>query len=290
MKETFSMSILPEWNGLTLESLLKNELSFGKKSIHQWRMEKSITINGELKPWKNPLSEGDQLTFKYTVLPSAPAWKAEVDVLFEDEHLVVLNKPARLDTHPNSEADTQTLQNAIVHDLLSKGHSGYAQPIHRLDHDTTGAILFAKHPAIKPLLDQLLEKRMIKRTYIALAEGQMKTSGTIREPIGKDRHHPVRRRVSPGGQKAVTQYQRLSVDPVKNLSLVELNLETGRTHQIRVHLSSIGHPIAGDTLYGSISRQFSHQALHARKLSFIHPFTLKEITASAPPPAYFKHH
>ncbi|WP_404408482.1 RluA family pseudouridine synthase [Jeotgalibacillus malaysiensis] len=288
MKERFSIKIHAKWDGYTLDALLKDHLAFSKKTIHQWRMEKSILINGALKPWKDPLSEGDEVSFEYEASPSAPAWNHEIKVLYEDEHLVVVNKPAGLDTHPNDDSDKKTLQNAVVHYLLSLDHIGYAQPIHRLDRDTTGAILFAKHPAIKPLLDQLLEKRMIKRTYIALAEDKMKPHGTISQPIGKDRHHPVRRRVSPGGQKAVTHFKVISYNVDKNLSLVELNLETGRTHQIRVHLSSIGHPIAGDTLYGSTVKQFIHQALHAKKLVFTHPFTLQQITADAPAPLYFK--
>ncbi|MDZ5713123.1 RluA family pseudouridine synthase [Jeotgalibacillus haloalkalitolerans] len=286
MKERFSLTVLPKWDGLTLEALLKDELSFGKKTIHQWRMDKSILMNGDLRPWKDPLSEGDVVSFEYEASQSAPAWNNQIEVLYEDDHLLIVNKPAGLDTHPNDETDHKTLQHAVVHYLLSAGHIGYAQPVHRLDRDTTGAILFAKHPAIKPLLDQLLEKRMIKRTYIALAEGKVKSEGTISEPIGKDRHHPVRRRVSPGGQKAVTHYQCLSYDPEKNLSLVELNLETGRTHQIRVHLSFIGHPIAGDTLYGSTGK-FSYQALHAKKLSLSHPFTLEQVSVEAKHPDYF---
>ncbi|WP_244094363.1 RluA family pseudouridine synthase [Jeotgalibacillus salarius] len=287
MKETFSIQIHSKWQGLTLDALLKDQLAFGKKTIHQWRMDKSILINGELKPWKDSLSEGDVISFEYEASPSAPAWNKEIELLYEDEHLIIVNKPAGLDTHPNTEKDTKTLQHAVVHYLLSKDHTGYAQPVHRLDRDTTGAILFAKHPGIKPLLDSLLEKRLIKRTYIAIAEGKLKQSGTISEPIGKDRHHPSRRRVSPGGQKAVTHYHCLQYNAESNLSLVELNLETGRTHQIRVHLSSIGHPIFGDQLYGSTNRHVKYHALHAKKLSFQHPFSHKNIEVIAGTPSHF---
>ncbi|AJD90609.1 RNA pseudouridine synthase [Jeotgalibacillus malaysiensis] len=287
MTSYFSIRIHSNWHGKPLDTLLKDQFAFSKKTIHQWRMDKSILINGELKPWKDPVSEDDVITIAYEASTSAAEWAYPIEVLYEDEHMLIVNKPAGIDTHPNDESDQQTLQNAVVHYLLSADHTGYAQPIHRLDRDTTGAILFAKHPAIKPLLDQMLEKRMIKRTYHALASGKMKPHGTISEPIGKDRHHPVRRRVSPGGQKAVTHYQLISYNAEKNLSLVELNLETGRTHQIRVHLSYIGHPIAGDRLYGSLVKDFKHQTLHAKKLAFIHPFTLEEISSEAKNPDYF---
>jgi len=207
-----------------------------------------------------------------------------INVLYEDHHLLIVNKQAGIETHPNDKSNKDTLVNGVVHYLLSSKHTGYAQPIHRLDQDTSGAVIFAKHPAIKPLLDRLLEQRLIHRTYWALAEGHMKRkSGTINEPIGTDRHHNSRKRVSPNGQNAVTHYERLGWNMGLHATWLELKLDTGRTHQIRVHLSHIGHPIVADTLYGG-KKALHHkvQALHAVKVSFAHPFTNEAITVDAP--------
>lgn len=154
--------------------------------------------------------------------------------------------------------------------------------IHRLDRDTTGAILFAKHALAGAILDKEPQERRIKRTYLALVHGEMsKNKGTIREPIGRDRHHPTRRRVSPGGQPVATNYEIIEYFRKQNLSLIKCRLDTGRTHQIRVHLSRIGHPLAGDTLYGG-KPVFARQALHAVKMEIPHPFSEEAIVCHAP--------
>jgi len=127
-----------------------------------------------------------------------------------------------------------------------------------------------------------LEKRKIKRTYMAIVHGKLqKKKGTINAPIGRDRHHPTRRRISNTGQPAVTHYEVISFDAVKNLSQIVCHLDTGRTHQIRVHLSSIGHPLVGDVLYGG-KPLFYRQALHAKYISVIHPLTMEKIDIEAP--------
>ncbi|PPA72450.1 RluA family pseudouridine synthase [Jeotgalibacillus proteolyticus] len=287
MTNEFSIKITDKIAGKTIEQALKEEWKFGKKLIHEWRMEKAIALNGELAQWKTVLAQGDRLTIrnKEDQQTYTPA-KMNLTILHEDEHLLVINKPPYLDTHPNDPADSGTLVNAVVYYLQQKGGTGYTQPIHRLDRDTTGAILFAKHSAIKPLLDRLLEQRMIKRTYWALAEGNVTpSSGTINEPIGNDRHHNTRKRVSKGGQSAVTHFKKISFSPETNQTWLELNLDTGRTHQIRVHLAHIGHPLAGDTLYGGkkIASQ-TIQALHAARLSFTNPLSGEFIAADAPDP------
>ena len=156
---------------------------------------------------------------------------------------------------------------------IAKGERRKIKHVHRLDRDTTGAILFAKHALAGSILDKTLEERSIKRTYFALVHGQLKRKkGTIQEPIGRDRHHPTKRRVSASGQPAITHYELLEYNSKQNLSLIQCQLDTGRTHQIRVHLSSIGHPIVGDKLYGG-KPLFERQALHAGKLVIPHPFT-----------------
>ena len=155
--------------------------------------------------------------------------------------------------------------------------------IHRLDKDTTGVILFAKNALAGALLDRLLENRIIKRTYLALVQGRVKEKkGRIVQPIGRDRHHPTRRIVSSTGQDAITYFEVIKYYSKENLTLIKLELDTGRTHQIRVHMSFMGHPLIGDKLYGGSEARIFRPALHAVKITFVHPITNEAITCIAP--------
>jgi len=248
-------------------------------------MDKKVRVDGEVHPFSRNLNKGEKLQIlifpkeEYGLLPSAAA----IDILFEDDHLLIVNKPAGIDTHPNEPNQTNTLANRVAYYFSNKGIETKVRHIHRLDKDTTGAVLFAKNDLAGAILDRLLEKREIKRTYLALVEGRLKKQrGTINEPIGRDRHHPTRRRVSVTGQEAVTNYEVLEYYSDNNTSLLKLQLQTGRTHQIRVHLSYIGHPLIGDALYGGKNVGVSRQALHAAKISLLHPITNERITCSAP--------
>ncbi|WP_071396072.1 RluA family pseudouridine synthase [Bacillus tuaregi] len=277
--------VIPEkWTSYCVQDLFRTIWHAPKKLTHSLRMEKGVRVNGQPADWMVPLKRNDRLDIRLFHEQEFGIQTAyhELSILYEDDHLIVVNKPANMDTHPNSPNETNTLANAVAYHLLSKGEYRHIKHVHRLDHDTTGAILFAKHPFIGSILDQMLEKREIKRTYLALVHGIIKVKkGTINEPIGRDRHHATRRRVSPSGQKAVTHYEVLKTNHKQKLTLVKCSLETGRTHQIRVHFSHIGHPLAGDQLYGG-APLFSRQALHAVKLQFIHPITEEEIICHAP--------
>jgi len=274
-----------EWNGITIDDLLKNRWQLAKKRIHQMRMGKVVKQNGLSVPFANKLRTGDQLVFENIFFEADYGNKPSpkpVQILFEDDFLLIANKPAHVTTHPNASADTDTLANRIVHYLAIKNESAKVQHIHRLDKDTSGAVLFAKSSFIGGILDKQLEERKIKRTYMAIVHGKLQENkGTINAPIGRDRHHPTRRRISNTGQSAVTHYEVIGFDAVKNLSQIVCRLDTGRTHQIRVHLSSIGHPLVGDVLYGG-KPLFYRQALHAKYLSFIHPLTMEKIDVEAP--------
>jgi 23S rRNA pseudouridine1911/1915/1917 synthase len=277
----FQLVIPENWKNVTIDQILKEHWQAPKKLIHIMRMDKDIKVNGEYLPWNHSLSTGDIVQinlFKetdYGVLPSY----GELNVLYEDDHLIVVNKPAGMDTHPNQPGDVGTLANLIAFHFQSMGENCRVMHIHRLDRDTSGAVVFAKHPLSKAILDRLLIIRKVKRTYLALVHGRLKQKkGTISEPIGRDRHHNTRRRVSPSGQEAVTHYRVLEVR--ENMTLTEVVLDTGRTHQIRVHMSHIGHPLAGDTLYGG-KPIYKRQALHAARISFPHPMTGENIECEA---------
>lgn len=282
--EWFELIIPPDWNEFTVDHILRKVWNGPKKMIHVLKMEKLVTVNGEHANWHRPLISGDRLQLKFFaeedfgVIPTY----MEIDVLYEDDHLLVVNKPAGIDTHPNEHKQTDTLANAVAFYLQAKGEYRKVLHIHRLDKYTTGSVLFAKHAFIGAILDRMLEERQIKRTYLALIEGILsKKKASINAPIGRDRHHPTRRRVSPTGQAAVTHYKVLKVYRNKHRSLIQCSLETGRTHQIRVHLSSIGHPLIGDVLYGG-EALFPRQALHAARMTFIQPLTGEKIECQAP--------
>jgi 23S rRNA pseudouridine1911/1915/1917 synthase len=272
-----------KWEGMSIEDIFRKDWQVPKKLTHLFRMEHKILINSNKASWNSPLALGDRIlikVFEEEENNNLPPFFYEIEVLFEDEHVIVFNKPPFMSTHPNDETDTNTLINAAQFYLQSKGEKVNIQQVHRLDKDTTGAILFAKHKLAGAILDRMLEKREIKRTYFAIIQGQLKKKrGTIHEPIGRDRHHPTRRRVSPSGQDAITHYQIIKVQ--NGSSYVKCWLETGRTHQIRVHFSYIGHPLVGDKLYGG-KPQFTRQALHAAKLEFTHPITGEKIKCYAP--------
>lgn len=280
--------IVPAHWSCTIEQLLKERWQVPKKLLHQYRMEKSVIVNGEAKRWSEELQAGDVLRVRMFLeedLGVVPEYM-DVDILYEDDHVLIVNKPIGMDTHPADKGGKHTLANGIAYYLQAAGIATKVRHIHRLDKDTSGAVVFAKHALAGVIMDRLLHERRIKRTYMALVEGKLKEKkGVIDAPIGRDRHHAVRRRVSPKGDHAVTHYELISYMPKQHLSLVELQLETGRTHQIRVHMSYIGHPLAGDHLYGSRTSFITRQALHAMRIRLLHPITEEMVEVSAPIPA-----
>ncbi|MBT2653715.1 RluA family pseudouridine synthase [Bacillus sp. ISL-18] len=283
--EWLQIIIPSEWAGITITDLFREVWQAPKKLTHQFRSENKVLLEGNRGNWNTPLPSGAKIQlhlFEEEASQVIPSYH-EINILFEDEHVLIINKPPFMNTHPNDPyKETDTLMNAAAFYLLSKGESANVRQVHRLDRDTSGAILFAKHALAGAILDQMLEKRSIKRTYIAAVHGLLKQrKGTLNLPIGRDRHHATRRRVSPTGQDAVTHYQVLEYNKQKELTYIKCWLETGRTHQIRVHFSHYGHPLIGDILYGG-QLLTNRQALHAAKLEFSHPFTKETILCYAP--------
>lgn len=219
-----------------------------------------------------------------------PNYGRAITVLYEDDFCMVVHKPAGLKVHPTDmKADTDTLANLVAAYYESTGQQVAVRHVHRLDTDTTGPVLYAKCKTALTILDEAMREKAIDRTYLAIVEGVMaKKKGLIKQPIGKDRHHKQRRRVSPTGQYALTHYQVL--DQYVDSALVELSLETGRTHQIRVHMSYLGHPLLGDTLYGGKTHDglVTRQALHGVQLTFAHPFSGEQLVVHDPIPEDFQ--
>ena len=269
-------------DGLTIEELLREDWKVGKKTVHQMRMEKAVTdATGQPVDWRTPLAAGTELIFHSKDAKSSYKLDEQITVtiLFEDEHLIAALKPAGMAIHPDETDEGGTFMNAIMTHVARNG-GAYAEHIHRLDKGTEGIVLVAKHPIAKAIFDRLIEERDVTRIYHAEVEGHVKRMrGTLQYPIGRDRHHPTRRRVSPGGQDAITRYR--IIERKEETTLVEASLETGRTHQIRVHFSHIGHPVKGDTLYGGSETADGNYRLVAKKVSFKHPFTKEQATIEA---------
>lgn len=265
-------------DGLTIEQLLREKWQVGRKTVHLMRMAKSVTDEeGIPLDWRTPLASGTSMIFSIpeamsNYLPNDQPLK----VLYEDEHILAVWKPAGMTTHPTTETEEDTLMN-IVYAHILKQEGTYAEHIHRLDKGTAGVLLIAKHPIAKAMFDRMIEKNEITRTYEAEVDGNLRRPrGTINRPIGKDRHHPTRRRVSPTGQQAVTHFR--VIERKENTTIVEAHLETGRTHQIRVHFAYLGHPVTGDTTYEGSETADGEFLLTATALTFIHPFTEEELT------------
>ncbi|MDE6655764.1 MAG: RluA family pseudouridine synthase [Anaeroplasmataceae bacterium] len=259
----------------TLKEYLES-YHLGKNKISSLFSSKAIFINGKLGTPNSILKLGDIVTIdieeEIDFLPDVK----KLDILYEDDYLLVLNKPSHILVHPDDKAKRGTLCNIVAYYYKNKGYSYQVRYAHRLDMDTTGVLLFAKDSLTLAKLDEMISTHELKRTYLCLALGKFKNKkGTIDAPIGEDRHHQQRKRISKTGKTAVTHYEVLK--EFKKFSLVQVQLETGRTHQIRVHLASIGHPLLGDELYGAPDLQVPRVMLHSYEAQFIHPVTHEEM-------------
>lgn len=247
-----------------------------RKKIHELYMDKSVKLNEEVANFNDVLQIGDQLAipvFKEESIDFKPQ-KMKLDIVYEDDHLLIINKPAGLMVHPDQKDGMNTLVNAVAYYYQENQIHHRIRYIHRLDTDTSGGMIFAKHYLAHSLMDYWLSEKKIKRWYLALVSGRLQSKkGKINAPIGKDRHHGARRRVAKNGDGAVTLYQLKQ--QFKNYALVELELKTGRTHQIRVHMSYLGHPLLGDVLYGGPAKfgPLKRQALHSSRIEMKHPIT-----------------
>lgn len=278
MKFTFTIpDSLPE---MTVKLFLEEQLLIPRKIRHFLRIKKHILINQEKVHWHQTIKAGDecQLIFDeedYPVKEITPGDPKLVKEIYQDQHLIIVNKPEGMKTHGNQPDEIALLNHVSAY----VGQTCYV--VHRLDKETSGLVLFAKNPFILPILNRLLEKKEISREYWAVVAGEIESKELIfRDKIGRNRHDRRKRIVDPkNGQCAETQVTRLKQFQNKT-SLVRCKLKTGRTHQIRVHLSHHGHPILGDPLYNPHSKT-SRLMLHAFKLSFIHPLTLKKLSFTA---------
>lgn len=261
-----------------------------KKTIHLLKQNKEYTVNKRFVSAQTILLKGDQLSIKafHEDDEMYPPDYQDIDIVYEDEFILVVNKPPFINIYPDDQSKTDSLSNRVSGYYHQQGYNIPVRYIHRLDYETSGLVLFSKCAFIQPLLDYQLSVKEIKRKYLAIVIGNIDNHKVhyIHKPIASDRHHNQRMRVSQTGKDARTAYQCVSSN--QQLSLIECTLDTGRKHQIRVHMSSINHPLLGDTLYGQKSNLINRQALHAYMLEFIHPITQEKMTLICHPPCDMK--
>jgi 23S rRNA pseudouridine1911/1915/1917 synthase len=275
--------------GVRLDLFIVQKLPELSRSFIQKLIEDGhITLNGKSARPGLKLKEGDEVAI--TIPPPEPsellAEDIPLDIIYEDTDLLVVDKPAGMTTHPAPGNPLHTLVNAVLSHLPSLPESDNpARPgiVHRLDKDTSGLILIAKTRGALANLSAQFKSREVKKAYVALVKGRVTPkSGIIDAPIGRDRAHRQKMAVTDSGRPARTAYTALRY--FDGYTLVEARPETGRTHQIRVHFASVGHPIVGDAIYGAKSELVGRQFLHAQKLSFKLPSTGKTVEFTSPLP------
>ena len=274
--KTFRYEVPPTANGKRLQDFLRGSHRYSHRLIVELKRG-GMTVNGAHRRMVDPVFTGDmvEITFQEEPCTLVPNGSLSVPVVYEDEDLIIFDKPANMSVHPAADGVDDSLGNFFAYRYENRLTF---RPVSRLDKNTTGLCMSAKSTLSAGLLIGTVEKE-----YLAVAEGILPDDeGTITTPIGRVEGSIILRRPDPNGQSAVTHYRVLRRS--ENCTLVSVRLETGRTHQIRVHFSSIGHPLAGDDLYGGHIDRITRQALHCAKMSFPQPFTGEPIAVSSPLP------
>jgi len=267
---------------MPIKDFLRHHIGF---SLTIWRKIKhsgTISVNSHTIPIHHIVYPGDVITVNWSQTCTIVPTKLPLTICYEDDYMLIIDKPAGMLVHPTTSESLETMANAVIHYFRTKQLLYNFHPVHRLDRNTSGLVLIAKQPHIQHLLSRN-DIKQIKRQYLALTLGTIiPADGTIDAPIARHPDSIIQRMIHESGQHATTFYKVLK--KLHNASLVELTLLTGRTHQIRVHLAHIGHPLLGDDLYGGSRELIGRQALHAARLTFTHPVSGKIIDVSSPLP------
>ena len=287
IKKTLQYEITEKDQGKTVEQFLRSKGYSHRLVVKLRNSPTGLTIGGELAYTIHRLQTGEVLTATLEEENSqniVPA-KLPLNIVYEDEDILVVNKDAGVPIHPSQGHFDHTLANAVAWYYQSKGQTLVYRAINRLDRDTTGLLVIAKHLLAGCIVSDQMLHRQIHRQYRAIVCGKTEKEGIIDAPIGRAEDSPVLRRIDfEHGETARTHYKLLSYDEEKDLSYISLKLDTGRTHQIRVHMGYIGHPLPGDFLYNPDYRYISRQPLHSYGLEFIHPLTGEPLSFTTPLP------
>ncbi len=270
-----------------IKQIAKEYFNMSERLIIKLKNKKLIFKNNQTAFINEFVKFNDKISFNLdyeedndNIVPT----KMDFKVLFEDESLLIINKPPFTPIHPSSSHFSDSLSNAVKYYYKEKNINKKIRPVNRLDKDTSGIVIFAKNEYIQECLIKQMKQNTFEKFYLAITEGNfIDKTGIINVPIARKENSIIERKVSEDGQNAITHFKVVkefsnSLNPTKEVySLVEFKLETGRTHQIRVHSAYINHPLLGDTLYNKTSPLINRQALHCYKLNFIHPITKENI-------------
>jgi 23S rRNA pseudouridine1911/1915/1917 synthase len=279
-------TVTAEEAGRTVQEILTGSMQVSRRMIQRLTRSKGLHLNRRPAFLARKVRAGDVVAAR--VAPDEEAGLAavpmELAVVHEDAEVLVLDKPPFLLVHPTSPEQHRTLAHGVAHHFAAQGLRAKVRPVHRIDRDTSGLVLFAKSAQAHAHLDRQLRERELGRTYLAFVRGTVEEDeGVVDAPIGRDRRRPDLRTVRPEGEPARTRFR--VVERFPGATLLELELETGRTHQIRVHMAHRGHPVLGDRPYGGAGRDApKRQALHAHRLAFTHPATGERLELRAPLP------
>ena len=296
MSKIININVQENDVGKRIDAYLSANTEYSRTNIQRLIENEKIKVNDK----KTKVSYKVQLNDKIVIEEEEPvdtglkAQDIPIDVLYEDDDILVVNKPKGMVVHPANGNPDGTLVNAVMaicKDSLS-GIGGEIRPgiVHRLDKDTSGALIIAKNDKAHINMSEQIKNHEVEKTYIALVKGHVKENeATINMPIGRSTKDRKKMAVSKNGKNAITHFKVLKRFKHKNYTLLEIKIETGRTHQIRVHLSEIGYPVVGDTVYSNGKNEWGikGQCLHAKSLKFKHPIAGKEMFIEAPLPEYF---
>lgn len=296
-EEVYRFFLTGKDGGERLDKVLAKHLpQFSRSRIQKWIDHGFVTVNGEAMLAKRSMVGDEEVIVKSQPAAENRAFEPEpmaLEIVYEDDELIIINKPAGIVVHPAAGNWSGTLLNGLLHHFPSIAAVPRAGIVHRLDKDTTGLMVVAKTLIAQTSLVKQLQERTVSREYIALVWGVPLLKQTINASIGRHPRDRVRMAVSDRSQAkhAVTHYERIATGKINsmNVSLLKCKLETGRTHQIRVHMQSLGFPLVGDPAYGKphLASVFGRQALHAEKLGFVHPISHLPCEWQAPVPDDF---
>ncbi len=266
-------------NFLNVKDVLKNYFGISSRLLLKLKKNNSVYLNNSICNLNDLVSVGDTVSFCLNYEEdnsNIVAANIPLNIVYEDECLLIINKPPNIAIHPSMLHYDNSLSNGVKYYFNLIGLHKKIRPVNRLDRNTSGLVIFAKNEYVQEFLIKEMQSKTFSKEYLAILEGILdKKQGTINAPIARKKDSIIERCIDNSGDNSITHYKVLK--EFGNFSLVNFKLETGRTHQIRVHSSYIGHPILGDDLYGNKSNLINRQALHSYKISFIHPKTRRKM-------------